>query len=189
MLNIASIVSPILEMFIFVLADHFGRRKALILLSLTGLCGASLGTAFRGLAPLTVSLTMIQIFYEGTLNCSFIYLNELIIDPLRSKSVAMKSLFLSLGTLSESLIKAFSWIFKLFSFYPQIFLLLLASVCLILVVEVGWFHESPMFLSNKQRFAEAEKVLNSILDSNFKSKDVVSLDRISKASSKIEKKF
>ena len=101
MLNIISFVSAFIELLIFILGDHYGRKKALILLVFIGITGALIGVIFDQLVSLTMAMTMVQVFYEGTLNGCFIYLNELIINPLRSKSIAIKSIFISLGIVGK----------------------------------------------------------------------------------------
>lgn len=81
-----------------------------------GLIGTLLGIFIKDLIAIALGMTFIQIFFGGTYFEVMVYTNELIIDPLRSKTAGFKSFFFGLGILGKSIFIPNFWSFFLKSY-------------------------------------------------------------------------
>jgi MFS family permease len=86
---------------LLVYADKVGRKMVMQLVGPVGMIGASIGLIFNSLVGLTFSMTILNVFHGTIFSLNFIYLNEIIIDPLRSKANGINTFALTLGVLSN----------------------------------------------------------------------------------------
>ena len=101
MINISGFVSPFFETLFFYYADKIGRKTVMLIMGPLGIIGVAGALMFNNLVMITISMVCTSIYYSIIFVMNFIYFNEIIIDPLRSKASGFKSFALSMGTLSK----------------------------------------------------------------------------------------
>ena len=106
-LNIKSFVGPFFVCVFLFLADKYGRKTILTVMIPIGLICISLCLMFKNLVIVTIGMTAVEMMHGSLLSLCFIFLNELFIDPLRSKSSGLKTFSMSLGAMSNFL---FWWV-------------------------------------------------------------------------------
>lgn len=164
-MNVAMFVSGLFTVLTHFMADKLGRRTVLLIASPIGIIGTLLGLLFNSLVSITIANTLMSIADGTIFSMNFIYLNETLVDPLRSKSSGLKTFFLSLGGL------VFTILFIFLKNYKDLYLTNL--ICSIAICIVALFcDESPLFLLNTKKFKSLQKVMLRILDTNIEKKSV-----------------
>ena len=103
MINVSGFISPFFETIFFFKADSLGRKTILLIMGPLGIFGTAIGLMFNNLAAITIFMLFSSIYYSIIFSLNFIFFNEMVIDPLRSKASGIKSFSLTLGTLCKNL--------------------------------------------------------------------------------------
>lgn len=98
-MNICLFVSGIFTILTHILADKYGRRTILLFGSPLGIVGSFIGYFSNNLILIAIANTLTAICDGTIFSMNFIYLNETLVDPLRSKSSGLKTFSLSIGSL------------------------------------------------------------------------------------------
>lgn len=101
MLNLIYLITPAFQFFLMIISDRFGRKYIMIIAIMIGLIGTFVGMFVNELLMLTICMIFIFTFYSTLFGLSFIYINEILIDPYRSKASGFSSFSITIGTLSN----------------------------------------------------------------------------------------
>lgn len=96
-MNISFFVSGVLTILIQILADNFGRKLMLQVGCPIGIIGSLIGLFSESLISITIANILIMTSNGVIFWMCWIYLNEILINPLRSQSNGIKSFALSVG--------------------------------------------------------------------------------------------
>ena len=99
LISVSTFISPIFQILFLFLADRYGRRKIILFLSIIGFIGTAIAVFANSLLQLGFGFTFISIYYTSTFSLNYIFINELLIDPLRSKASGIKTFLSAIGTL------------------------------------------------------------------------------------------
>ena len=103
MFNITDFVSPLFTTLFLIYADKVGRTMILLLIGPIGMIGACIGLMSNDMGFLTLSMTIMNVFYGTIFSLNFLYFNEIIIDPWRSKASGVQTFSVTFGSLSKFL--------------------------------------------------------------------------------------
>ena len=101
MMSVSLLVAPFLDIILFIRADVIGRKRTMLMMGPLGIIGALCAIIFNDLTMITIGMTFLATFYGCVFGLSFIYLNELLVDPLRSKASGINTMCISFGALSN----------------------------------------------------------------------------------------
>lgn len=99
--NLSDLGGPLMATLLLILADRFGRKVILQIVGPIGMVAASIGLVFDNLAALTLSMLVMNCLFGTIFSLSFVYFNEMVIDPWRSRCSGFKSLAITLGNLGR----------------------------------------------------------------------------------------
>lgn len=106
LISVSTLVSPFVQVFNLFFADRLGRRKVILLVSIFGFAGTLLSVFGNSLVMLGFGFTFILIYCNSFYALNYIFINELLVDPLRSKATGIKTFSFAVGLLSGFLKKA-----------------------------------------------------------------------------------
>ena len=104
-INVSYFTSAFLILPTSFLSDSIGNKMIFIYISPFGILGVAIGLISSNLPMITIGFTLLQFYTVSTLIGMFVYLNEMIIDPLRSKASGVKTFALALGAIGKYHIK------------------------------------------------------------------------------------
>ena len=101
LINISSLVSPFVQVLFLMLSDRKGRRKMLLISVVFGIIGPLLGGLVDNLVVLGCAMVFASTYYSIVFSLNFVMVNELLIDPYRSKTGGFKSFGFAFGGLCK----------------------------------------------------------------------------------------
>ena len=103
-MNITFMLYPLLCMLFLYLSDRIGRKSILLIIGPIGILGMSVGLIFDNLVAITIFMIFMYMFM-ATFYINFnVYLNEILINPWRSKFSGLNRIFSVIGHYSRVLI-------------------------------------------------------------------------------------
>ena len=120
LISVSTLVSPLFQAFILFLADRKGRRIILLWTAPIGMLGISFCIFAKSLVLMGFGFTLVNIYYTTTFSLNYIFINELLIDPLRSKASGIKTFSFAIGALGYYLFFFNKSFYSVFFFYDKL---------------------------------------------------------------------